>query len=119
METKKSSRETIASRCALEFQDGYCVNLGICIPDYSANFIPEGMDILVHCENGLLGMGPDPDENEEDPDLLNASKGPVTYVRGSSVFSSSDSFGLMRGNHLDVSIIGALQVFRVVAISIS
>ena len=110
MAVKKSARETIASRCALEFRDGDCVNLGIGIPDYSANFIPDGVDVLVNCENGLLGMGPDPDENEEDPDLLNASKGPVTYVAGSSVFSSSDSFGLIRGYHLDLTIIGALQV---------
>jgi 3-oxoacid CoA-transferase B subunit len=110
MAAKKSARETIASRAALEFKDGQYINLGIGIPDYAANFIPDGMTVLLHSENGLLGMGPDPTEEEEDPDLLNASKGPVTYMKGSSVFGSSDSFAIIRGGHLDLTILGALQV---------
>jgi 3-oxoacid CoA-transferase subunit B len=110
MSIKKTAREMIASRAALEFNDGDYINLGIGIPDYAANFIPSGMTVLLHSENGLLGMGPDPTEEEEDPDLLNASKGPVTYMKGSSVFCSSDSFGIVRGGHLDLTILGALQV---------
>jgi 3-oxoacid CoA-transferase subunit B len=105
-----STRELIASRVALEFKDGDYVNLGIGIPDYSVNFIPEGVDILIHSENGILGMGPDSPPGQEDPDVLNASKEAITYVKGSSLFSSSDSFGIIRGGHLDLSILGALQV---------
>lgn len=104
-------KEAIASRAALEFKDGQVVNLGIGIPDYAANFIPEGMNILIHSENGIIGMGPTPaTEADEDPDLLNASKEPITYAKGSSIVASSDSFGLIRGGHLDLAIIGALQV---------
>jgi 3-oxoacid CoA-transferase len=105
-----AERALIASRVALEFKDGDYVNLGIGIPDYSASFIPEGVNVLVHSENGVLGMGPDPPEGHEDPDLLNASKEAITYVKGSSLFTSSDSFAIVRGGHLDVSVLGALQV---------
>lgn len=104
------TREQLAQRAAQELHDGDYVNLGIGIPTLVANYIPPGVDVVLQSENGMLGMGPFPYEGEADPDLINAGKQTITDIPGTSYFSSADSFAMIRGGHIDLTILGAMEV---------
>ena len=107
---KNQIREVIARRCAKELKDGFVVNLGIGLPTLIPNYLPEGVKVVLQSENGLLGLGPTPEEGKENKYLVNAGGGYISVVTGGSIFDSSTSFGIIRGGHVDVTILGAMQV---------
>lgn len=107
------SREDMAARAAQDIPDGSYVNLGIGIPEKVAQYVPDGREVIYHTENGLLGMGPAPAPGEEDPELINAGKKPVTVIPGAAYFHHADSFTMIRGHHIDVCVLGAMQVSEV------